>query len=264
MILRSFLTSMALDLPFREIIDQNGGDKRIQKIPPLVYQTWEEKRFGKRHAKSIEKFRQRNRDLDFHLFDRSERDEYMEREWKSTKIQELYTRARFGALRADIFRYCIIFQRGGYYFDISKGLDCSLTSLHSPEAEGVITYESNPALDLDSSGLLKQPRHLVNQWGFGFVQDHELLRLHIESIEKNAGDYLNKIFPNPKLAILNLTGPRAFTQTVRDFAKSQGIAGLEELGIDFYGHGIYSLHGAGARFLVSRSYAHAKNQPIFN
>jgi mannosyltransferase OCH1-like enzyme len=258
------MSSLVLDLPFREIIDQKGEDKRIQRIPPVVYQTWEVKRFGKRHAKSILKFRQRNRDLDFFLYDRNERDEYMQREWKDTKIQYLYTRARFGALKADIFRYCLIFQRGGYYFDISKGLDCSLTSLHSPEAEGVITYESNPALDSDSSGLLKQPSLLVNQWGFGFVRNHELLRLHIESIEKNAEHYLTKIFPSPKIAILNLTGPRAFTQTVRDFAKKLGIAGLEELGIDFYGHGIYSLNGSGARFLVSRSYAQAKNQPIFN
>ena len=44
-------------------------------------------------------------------------------------------------MRSDIFRHCILYDKGGYYFDISKGTQVSLRSLHSKSTEAIISNE---------------------------------------------------------------------------------------------------------------------------
>ena len=54
---------------------------------------------------------------------------------------QVYQMSKFGQMRVDIFRYCILFERGGYYFDISKAYSESLDNLSNPNTEAVISYE---------------------------------------------------------------------------------------------------------------------------
>jgi mannosyltransferase OCH1-like enzyme len=250
-----------IDLPFLPIGDQKSRNAPIQKIPPIVYQTWERNTFGRRHRKSILGFREANSDLDFVLFDRAARDNYIEEAWGDSIISKIYFQSNFGALKADIFRYCILLDRGGYYFDISKGLDTKLTTLHKPTDVGVIAFESNPS-SLQGPTSVAHPKNLVVQWGLGFESNHPILKNHIERIEGTYGEFFGKAFPHPKQAILEFTGPIAFTKTVHAYAKNHGMDHIAQLGIDFLGHGIFSLRGSGSRYAVSPSYALAQNERI--
>ena len=89
-------------------------------IPNVVYQTWEDHRFGKTHTKGILKFRALNPDMQFHLHDRKDRDKYMANSYGTHSIYQIYKNTKFGPMKADIFRYCILFEKGGYYFDIKS------------------------------------------------------------------------------------------------------------------------------------------------
>ena len=252
------------DLTFVKMEDQVVQSSRLQAIPPIVYQTWETKDFGRKHAQAISRFRRLNGDLNFYLFDKSLRDSYMKTFWGERLISEMYFRSLFGALKADIFRYCLIQERGGYYFDISKGLDTRITALHQAEATGIISYENNPFQSQSFPGALSHPSNLAVQWGFGFSPSSRLLELHIRRIEANFENYLGRIFPKPKQAILELSGPVAFTQSLHEFASmnTDDFEKIQQLGIDFDGHGIFSLPGSGSRYLRSPGYADSENQPI--
>lgn len=250
-----------LDFPFVDVQDQQGKFKPVQDVPTRVFQTWETNRVGKRHAESIRLFREKNSNLDFYLFDRAARDDYMIKNWGDRVIGEVYFRSQFGALRADIFRYCITHHLGGYYFDISKGLDTRITDLHSRSAKAVISFESNLSPFSGPRGL-DFPNNLVVQWGFGFARGHPILSNQINRIENFHQDYLGKVFRSPKQAILEFTGPIAFTKSVHEHVATLGTNEIIQLGIDFLGHGIFSLRGSSSRYLISKSYAEVSNRAI--
>ena len=47
----------------------------------------------------------------------------MEKNWGKQNISKIFFKFINGPLKSDIFRYCILYDQGGYYFDISKGCD---------------------------------------------------------------------------------------------------------------------------------------------
>lgn len=205
-----------------------------------------------------------NPDLSFRIFDRGARDEYMKETWGDDPIYQVYESAKFGPMQVDIFRYCLLFDRGGYYFDISKGVDAPITGLHEPQVTEFISFEKNrvpakmhPPRD---AGLLR-PEFLLIQWGFGFAPGHKILLEVINSIRKNYPSFRGLKFENPKSAIIELTGPEAFTRAVWSYIDSSR-CNPYQLDFDFNGHGIYSMKGSGARWRKFPTYADARNSKI--
>lgn len=261
-ILRGFVGAL-FDLPFKAIRNQIGDPASAQLIPAVVHQTWEANSFGRRHRHSISHFRQVNPELSFVLYDKNQRDDYMLQNWKHRLIHEIYTRSIYGTLKADIFRYCVVHDLGGYYFDISKGTKSSITAMHAADDVGLISFENNKIAGSPAQMKILRPSNLIIQWGFGFVAGHEILLRQIERMERSYPEFLGKTFSSPKAAILDFSGPISFTKTVHEFAKDKGLEKISQKDVDFAGQGIYSLWGSGARFLKFPSYANAKDTAIF-
>lgn len=234
-------------------------------IPNVVYQTWEDLRFGKTHAKGILKFRALNPDMKFHLYDLENREKYMENSYGAHPIYQVYKNAKFGPMKADIFRYCILFEKGGYYFDIKSAVNQKISRLCPEDADGFITYENcDCALPPNEDCLDKvlYPTKYVAQWGMGFVKNHIILSRMIDSICSSYLFYKGRVFVDPKLAILSYTGPGKFTQIVREEIGLNESINVFQAGIDFHGHGIFSMPGARVRFLTAPSYSKFTNSII--
>ncbi len=230
-----------------QVPDREAGPGRRQVIPRVVFQTAESRAVHPTHAKSIEKFRDLNPDLGFVLFDSSERDSYMLSQWGEHPIYPVYQRAILGQMRADIFRYCIVFERGGYYFDFNKGCERSLTTLHPREAEGLISYEKNPELIFPHVAVAKKlgnPFNLVLQWGFGFKKRHPFLGKVIDRIVEIEPFFRDQVFLRPKEALLTMSAPGVFTGVFREYVGQHGIGEITEAGVDFHGKGIFRLRGS--------------------
>jgi len=86
-------------------------------IPGRLVQANTSKCVGKRHWIGINEFRDQNPDIDFHLFDSIECDAYMVAAWKSHPICQIYRDSLFGPMSAELFRYFILSERGGFYLD---------------------------------------------------------------------------------------------------------------------------------------------------
>ena len=238
-------------------------------IPQVVYQTWETLQLGRRHYSSRSKFISLNPEFRFEVFDRNCRDAYMQERWGHHVIYDVYTRALFGPMKADIFRYCILFDRGGYYFDISKGLSIPIRELVSPESSELLTVEGNEwPSDLGSlhpNVLNVTEGKLLLQWGFGAIQGHELFGEMIRLISNNYVDFEGRTFDNPKDAILRLTGPIAFTKALESLLEAKPHSRLHVISQpDFWSHGIYSLKGSGARHSTVPSYTSVRNAALFS
>ena len=255
------------DLPWVSVSNQISPNKLKQKITPALYQTWESNDFGKRHAKEIQKFRSLNPGLDFYIYNKEQRDAYMLNSWGSKPIYLAYKNAKFGQIRADIFRYCIVYEFGGYYFDISKGCSVPLNTLHSPNSVGLIANESNDRLEPVPTNLLTiygEPKKLFVQWAFGFAPNSPILKIAIDMIESHIEDFSLTEFKNPSSAILDFSATHLFTRAIDEYAKSNGLIGISQSGIDFNHHGIFSLNGSNARYLQVPSYKLANESALFD
>ena len=133
-----------------QIVEENN--KNI--IPNIVYQTWINRELPWRMSKEITKFRELNHDYSFILFSDEDRDEYMKKSWGHRKIYELYNNSVFQASKADIWRYCILYEKGGYYFDIKSSCKTPLSKLLKSNGTS-LTYESHYTYIVPSEYILK-------------------------------------------------------------------------------------------------------------
>jgi hypothetical protein len=229
------------------VSDQTGEGGRTQSIPLVVYQTAETSSAHPMHFKSLSEFRALNKDLSFALFDRDSRDLYMREVCEGHPIYDIYQRAVFGQMRVDIFRYCIVWERGGYWFDFNKGCSTPLSSLHAADAEGIVSYESNPEVLFPEGELASRignPFNLAMQWAFGFQPRHEVLLRAVDRIVEIEPHFRGKTFHNPKTALLTMTATGLFTSVFREYVREKGLGSICEAGIDFHGSGIFRLRGS--------------------
>ena len=235
------------------------------EIPPVLYQTWFERRIHRVFMHHIRKFWALNPDLEVKLFDDAGCDAFMEAHWMHHPIHRVYRGAQFGPLKTDIFRYCLIYKFGGYYCDISKGVLTRWASLHPAHASGVVSYEKNefllPVTDSEMEALV-HPHHFVCNWAFGFAPEHPFLLKVIDAIVALAPRYDRVVFEHVKPAIVTFTGPGVFTCCFHEYAVQQMEPKIYESGINFEGYGKMNLRGSRLRFLRRRSYKKIQGQQI--
>lgn len=242
-------------------------------IPNHVYQTWDQNLFGKTHASGLSNFRDLNQDFHFHFFDGKAMDEYMSEYYANHPIKDVYFGAQYGAMKVDIWRYCILCERGGLYFDINKGLSIPIREILSPTDHALISYESNLLKDVratDPNALLplvfpEAARKLIAyddrpvlNWGFAFEKQHPFLVKTINNIAKNADHYKGKVFVRARDAILELTTYMLMRSIYQCLEENPDIP-FTQAGIDFNGYGIPNMPGSWVRFASKRSYVRAKN-----
>ena len=256
---------LASELPLVTLEDRPAliGAKAMA-IPAHCIQTAESRRFGQSHHAALLGLRSLNPELTFLLFDASRRDAYMTERWGDQPIGNLYRRARFGAMRADIFRYCVLFDQGGFYLDINKLVVAPLRSFIETNSRGLISFESIwcqlPAAP-EAASRLQHPSRYVLQWCLGFAPGHPLLEAMITNICRYAAAYEGQTFANPSEAVRSLTGPGLFTQTVRDYIVDHGNHTLEQAGIDFNGNLRYPTERE-VMYLQHPHYKDVRDQPI--
>ena len=254
------------ELPLRSLPDRAAlSPSPAGRIPPVLIQTWEDRLFGKSHLQEMEAFRALNPELRFELWDRAQREQYLREKWGAHPIFEIYEKSLFGPMKADIFRYCLMAERGGFYFDISKGCTVPLRTLYSPETEALITFEPHPspvACPPAVAPHLRHPDKLALQWGFGFAPGHPLPLRTINNICAAYPAYRGKVFGFPKDAIRELTGPIMFTRSLHDAYAQGPLPNVVQAGVDFNGHGVFALKGSKVRYMTAPAYTKAKDQPI--
>tara|TARA_A100001011_G_C14013417_1_gene716424 strand:- start:291 stop:815 length:525 start_codon:yes stop_codon:yes gene_type:complete len=140
-------------------------------------------------------------------------------------------------MKADIFRYCFIFDNGGYWLDVKSNLyfnpkeivdkktDCSL--LISP-------HELEPG-EINQNFKKLTPytknRRLTN-WFIGGKKESKFIKYLINNIVNESKEYENIFFNNPKDAILNLTGPKQLTKSYLTYNNKASVFLIDELEVD--------------------------------
>jgi mannosyltransferase OCH1-like enzyme len=239
---------------------------QVAEIPHTVYQTWENNLFGKTHAKFLNDFRSLNPEFGFRLFTSSDCDKWMEDNFAHHPILTVYRKAKFGPMKADIWRYCILYKQGGVYCDISKMISCPLNRFVTNSTAAVISYELNTIPKsmrwTHTPPRISHPRNVILNWCFAFSRGHPFLGRCIENIVKAYPNFKGQRFEFAKDAVLRFTGPEMLTISIHQSLLDDPEIGFEQAGIDFGGYGIPEIPKSWTRYLTIASYRDARNSII--
>ena len=263
------MARLSRELPLRSVsalyTPSPSSGLQPARIPRVVHQTWLTPRLGRSHAKALSAFRSRNPDFSFQFFDDVAIERYMEDHFGNHPVHEVFRNAVYGPMRTDIWRYCLLFERGGVYCDIGKAINIPLRELTSHSSAVISWEERNPEPFRPSSVVsdrLEHPDRRVINWALMFEPRHPLLESVIDGIVDKYPRFRARPFTDPKQAILELTGPIHLTECVHAFAETSALEGIRQAGINFEGAGQWELPGSYVRYLESPPYILAKDQVI--
>ena len=167
------------------------------------------------------------------FFNHNKRDQYMKKYWIDKEIYKIYSKAKFQQMKADIFRYCFLFDNGGYWLDIKSSIFFNISEFEVTKPEALLLLSPHNLEEKEiSKELLPYTKSLNNRrltnWFIGAKKDSLFINNLIENIVKESIDYKNKKFLEPKEAILNLTGPKQLTRTFLSYEKKENITVVDE------------------------------------
>jgi len=86
-------------------------------VPPNLFQTWHTKELPPLMFNSVARLRQANPRFNYLLFDDNDCYEFIKNNFDND-VLNAYNKLKPGAYKADLWRYCILYKKGGIYLDI--------------------------------------------------------------------------------------------------------------------------------------------------
>ena len=176
-------------------------------------------------------------DYSFYFFSHTKRDRYMRKNWNKSEIFEIYKKSIFQQMKADIFRYCFLFDNGGYWLDIKSNLFFDPKKLTTEESFNQILISSNPILDEEIINNNKNLLHItenrkLTNWFIGARQNSAFLQHLLSNIIKDYPSHKNIVYTSPKKAILDFTGPNQLTKSFYEYENKSEISLIDEAKYD--------------------------------
>jgi hypothetical protein len=132
---------------------------------------------------------------------------------------QLLIDARYGAARADCFRYLCLYAEGGVYLDLKSSTLAPLDAwLRADDRFIVSQWDNGPGAKYEDWGLQRELRHVAGgeyqQWFIASSAGHPFLRAVVEAVLRNVAGY----GPLPALygryGVVRVTGPIAYTRAI--------------------------------------------------
>ena len=136
--------------------------------------------------------------------------------------------ACYGAARADLFRYLVVYQFGGVYLDMKSGVDRPFESILQPDDEFVLSHWRNQmgdryrgfGLHSDLEGIV--PGGEYQQWHIMAAAGHPFLEAVIVRVLRNIAEYNGGLDGVGRLGVLRVTGPVAYSLAIHPIRARHG------------------------------------------
>lgn len=182
------------------------------RIPMVCYQTWitkDLKMLSNTTKEIILQNRKLNPDIRFELWDDDDVNTFMKAEF-SGRVYDAFTsiNPKYGAARADFFRYCVLYRRGGLYLDIKSIMKVA-------HIFGWMIFPDDICILDEKNSRLEDYRQewdygVYEQWFLAFAPEHPYLENMIDRMVRRVE---SKFEPRPigihksnKQKVLRLTG----------------------------------------------------------
>ena len=175
-----------------------------QKIEKNIFQTWYDKEnLPKKFKKITDYLKLQNPEYTYHLYDDTDIEQFVKTHYPEYFDSYMMINPKYGAARADFFRYMVVYHYGGVYFDIKSGAELALRNIIKPTDEFV------------SSGweFLIHPEKYIN-WCIIAKKGHPLLKHVLDEINTAIQNYDPDRDGVGAMAVLKLTGPFHYSDII--------------------------------------------------
>ena len=237
-------------------------------VPRILHQTYHTKDLPAPLRDTVERTRAASPNWEHRLYDDSDIVGYIRKEYGEA-ILSAYLRIdpMYGAARADLFRYLLMYRTGGVYLDIKSVATRALDDVIRPGDTYILSQWHGKRFAGMGMGVHRALRGIegteYQQWHIVAAPGHPFLKRVIENVLRNLRVYNPGIHGAGKSGVLSVTGPIAYTLAIHPllplhshrFADSAA-----ELGFD-YSVFMTGRNSSAHHFLFRAHYA-ALHQPI--
>jgi mannosyltransferase OCH1-like enzyme len=184
------------------------------KIPFIVHQTFYTKNLPLEIIKIIQKNKILCPRYKFIFYDDQDCEQFI-KTYFNERTYNAYMMLNncYGAMKADFFRYCVLYKIGGVYLDIKSKIKVSLGLIIKPDDSCILDIPRN---DLEP---WRKDNPTYEQWLLIFEPKHPYLNEMIEQMVTNIENNYEPQIPGysiltSKQKILLLTGPDALTRAI--------------------------------------------------
>ena len=193
-------------------IANNPESRGSDLIPKNIYQLISDKNnISKEFKKNIEYIKKLNTNWTHNLYDDNDIIEYIKKNYPQN-ILDVYNRInpKYGAARADFFRYLLMYNEGGVYLDIKSAMKVSLDKILKPDDEYILSHWECPC----QYNLLDSEYGEFQQWHIICKPKHPFLKEVIDNVVKNIQNYDVDRDGVGKKGVLKVTGPIVYTKSI--------------------------------------------------
>jgi mannosyltransferase OCH1-like enzyme len=125
-------------------VNRKEGYENNPVIPLNIYQTWETKDMPEKMRENVERLKSQNPEFIHYLFDADDRRKFIQENFEED-VLKAYDKIIPGAYKADLWRYCVLYIKGGIYLDIKYSNVDNFKLIQLTDAEYFVP-------DIDDSG----------------------------------------------------------------------------------------------------------------
>ena len=171
-----------------------------QKIPKIIHQTWKSDKIDKELYDIINHNLDLNPEYEYRFYTDEDMENYIKHNCSPSEYKAYKKiNPKYGAARADLFRYLVIYYEGGIYLDIKSKILQPLRLFIKPDYTNLVGWMWN---------------EYVNWWLI-YEKKSPLMREVINQVLENINTYdIDKVGVG-KPAVLQVTGPRITTEILK-------------------------------------------------
>ena len=219
---------------------------RIQEspsVPRIIHQTyksWDALPHSIRD--SIAELRDRNAGWEYRFYDDAAMVQFIREAYGPTVFAHFERiDTRYGAARADLFRYLLAYRVGGVYLDIKSTARRPLNEVLHPSDRLVLAqwprtgrFEGAGIHDWDFAGKIQGGE--FQQWHVICAPGHPYMYAVVQAVLRNIECYIPRMHGSGRNAVLRLTGPIAYTLAMLPLMQSnlhRLVAEHGDLGLEY-------------------------------
>jgi mannosyltransferase OCH1-like enzyme len=203
--------------------------KNGYKIPNIIHQTFINTKLPVEITNIIISNKKICPNCEFRFYDDNDCDIFIKNNFEE-KIYNAYKSINdvYGAMKADFFRYCVLYKIGGIYLDIKSIIKTPIFKILNKDDICILDI---PRTDLEP---WRKNSPTYEQWLLIFAPNHpyllEMINTMVNYIEIKYEPKINGILKlNSKQKILHVTGPDSFTQAINKYIKNNDNQSLHRI-----------------------------------
>ena len=194
--------------------------KMGDKIPKIIHQTFKSRNLPNELQLSVNQLRAENPDWEYRFYDDDDIVRFISDVY-GQQVLEYYNRINpnYGAAKADLFRYLLIYKEGGVYLDIKSSFIKPIDEILKQDDQYLLCgWDNRKGEEHEGYGLHKELSAIeggeYEQWHIIAAPGSPFLRSVIDAVLTNIDRYKPWLHGTGRMGVLRLTGPIAYTLAI--------------------------------------------------